>query len=183
MLRGKYTFLLGDFTMTLVGKKIHAWEATVYDNGEKKILSSATLEGSWYVLFFWPFDFTGICNSEIVGFEELASEFDSLGVKLIGASCDSFHSHKTWFESTDFDKVPSFPMIADNKHKITKNFKVYSKSIGCAFRATFIVDPTGTIMSASTNFLSVARDPKDVLTTTKAFVRGQGCTVSQRGSL
>jgi alkyl hydroperoxide reductase subunit AhpC len=169
--------------MALVGNKAPSWEVTVYDNGEKKTLSSYELAGSWYVLFFWPFDFTGICNSEVAGFEKLASEFESLGVQLIGASCDSFFSHQKWFESEDFEKVPSYPVLADHKHKVSKKFKVYSKGIGCAFRSTFLVNPDGIVMSESTNFLSVARDPQDVLTTTKAFVSGKGCTLPQRSEL
>ena len=169
--------------MALVAKKSPSWKATVYDNGEQKTLSSHELEGRWYVLFFWPFNFTGICNSEVTGFEALASEFKALGVTLIGASCDTFHSHKKWFSSEDFTNPPSFPIIADNKHKISKKFKVYSKNIGCAFRSTFLVNPEGIVMSEGTNFLSVARDPRDVLTTTKAFISGNGCTVDKRSSL
>ena len=169
--------------MALVGKKAPSWKGTVYDNGEQKKLSSHELAGSWYVLFFWPFNFTGICNSEVEGFETIASEFKELGVALIGSSCDTFHSHSKWFASEDFTKPPSFPIIADHKHQVSKRFKVYSKNIGCAYRSTFLVNPEGIVMSASTNFLSVARDPKDVLTTTKAFISGNGCTVDKRSSL
>ena len=169
--------------MALVGSKAPSWEAAVYDNGEQKTLSSYELAGSWYVLFFWPFNFTGICNSEVKEFEAIASEFKALGVTLIGASCDTFHSHKKWFASDDFTAPPTFPIIADNKHKVSKYFKVFSKNIGCAFRSTFLVNPEGVVMSESTNFLSVARDPQDVLTTTKAFLSGSGCTVEQRKSV
>ena len=169
--------------MALVGEEAPKWEATVYDNGEKKTLSSQDLEGSWYLLFFWPFDFTGVCNSEIVGFENLSAEFAALGVKLIGGSCDTFFSHEKWFASTDFEKPPSFPVIADHKHKVSKEFKIYSKKIGCSFRGTFLVNPEGIVMSECTNFLPVARDPQDVLTTAKAFVSGSACTLPQRGSL
>ena len=169
--------------MSLVGNKAPDWEATVYDNGEKKTLHSNELEGSWYLLFFWPFDFTGICGSEIVGFEELAPEFEKLGVKLLGASCDSFFSHKNWFESDDFGKAPTFPVLADNKNKISKKFGVYSKSVGCALRGTFLVNPEGVVMSSGVNYLPVARDPKDALVTAKAFVAGGGCSLPQRNEI
>jgi alkyl hydroperoxide reductase subunit AhpC len=168
--------------MISVGKKTPKWRATVYDNGKKEQLSSSDLAGSWYLMYWWPFDFTGVCNSEVLGFQALEEQFKSIGVQLIGASCDSFHSHRTWFgDSVAFPNgAPSHPIVADNKHNITKNFGFYNKAIGCAVRATVLVDPDGVVRSASANFLPVARDPQDALTTARAFVAGGACPLPKR---
>ena len=140
--------------MISIGTKAPDWKATVYNNGKKEVLSSEDLAGSWYVLYWWPFDFTGACNSEILGFQELEKEFAELGVKLIGASCDSFYSHEKWF----------------------------SEATGSSIRATVIVDPDGVVKSFGANFFNVTREPQDVLTTARGFIRG-GCSLSERRSL
>lgn len=170
--------------MISIGGKAPSWKATAYNNGNKETLSSEDLAGSWYVIYWWPFDFTGVCNSEILGFQELEKEFEELGVKLIGASCDSFFSHSNWFkdEASFPNGAPSHPAIADNKHQVTKDFGFYLDAVGCAVRGTVLVDPDGVVKSAGANFLNVARDPQDILTTARAFVSG-GCTLPVRRSL
>ena len=172
--------------MSLVGKKVKKWSATVFDSsveGQTTTLSSEELKGSWYVIYWWPFDFTGICTSEVLGFQALEQSFAELNVTLIGASCDSIHSHKNWFSSDAFEKPPAHKIIADKSAKITRQFKFYNKKIACALRAYVLVNPEGVVMSEGANFLSVAREPKDILATAKAFVQGEGCSLNKRRKL
>tara|TARA_R110000765_G_scaffold426485_1_gene542283 strand:- start:36 stop:533 length:498 start_codon:yes stop_codon:yes gene_type:complete len=154
--------------------------ADVYNKGKKETLSSKDLKGSWYVIYWWPFDFTGICNSEVVGFQSVYNEFKELGVKLIGASCDSYFSHKQWFENTPYfgdETRPQHPVIADKNHKITTDFGFYNEVLGSPHRGTVIVNPDGVVMSFSCNHSSVALDPEDVLATATAFASGVGCNL------
>jgi len=169
----------------MIGEKAPDWSATTYENGSRGKLSSADLTGSWYVLYWWPFDFTGICNSEVHGFEALHSAFQELGVRLVGASCDSFHSHRTWFQSADFNDSnrPTHSIVADNTHAVTKAFGFYNEAVGCAYRAAVLVSPEGEIKSLTVNHLPVAREPEDILTTARAFVKGGGCKLTDRRSL
>ena len=104
---------------------------------------------------------------------------------MIGASCDSFHSHRTWFgDAKAFPNgAPTHSIIADNKHQVTKDFGFYLKDVGCAVRGTALVDKEGIVRSIGANFLNVARDPKDALVTAKAFVRGGGCSLPDRTGL
>ena len=171
--------------MTMVGKKAPDWSSTALVDGAQTTLSSEELEGSWYVLYWWPFDFTGICHSEVLGFQALESQFEAAGIKLIGASCNTIHAHQAWFADTDAfpNGGPSHPIIADNTRKLSKAFEVYAKKIGCAYRAHVLVSPTGMVMSMGVNFLSVARDPQDVLTTAMAFAGPGSCSVSGRAEL
>ena len=170
--------------MISIGTKAPDWKATVYNNGKKEVLSSEDLAGSWYVLYWWPFDFTGACNSEILGFQELEKEFAELGVKLIGASCDSFYSHEKWFSDANSfpDGAPSHPVIADTTHQVTKGFGFYFEATGSSIRGTVIVDPDGVVKSFGANFFNVTREPQDVLTTARGFIRG-GCSLSERRAL
>jgi peroxiredoxin 2/4 len=171
--------------MIKIGKKAPKWKSPAYSSGEFKLVQSSELKGSWYVIYWWPFDFTRICNSEILGFQTLESEFAAIGVHLFGASCDSFHAHTKWF--SDAGAFPSGPpkhdIIADNTHKLTSKFGFYIKDIGCASRAYVVVDPEGIVRSSGANFLNVARNPKDILVTVKAFVKGGSCSLSDRQEL
>ena len=172
--------------MAKIGKNAPTWSATVYEGGEKKTLDSKSLAGDWYVIYFWPFNFTGICNSEVLGFQKLEEDFALAGIKLIGASCNTFHSHKQWFENTDDfseETRPSHPIIADNTHKVSRAFGVYNKALGCAFRSTVLVNPERKVMSFAMNHLPVSREPEEVLTTAIAFRGGGGCSLDARRSL
>lgn len=168
--------------MISIGQAAPSWSGATFHQGAKGALSSADLAGKWYVMYWWPFDFTGVCNSEIIGFQALEQEFASIGVTLIGASCDSFFSHQKWFaDSAAFPNgAPNHPILADNSHKITTDFGFYLADVGCAVRGTVLVDPTGVVRSVTANFLPVARDPNDILITARAFVNGGACTLPNR---
>ena len=168
--------------MISIGSTAPAWKATAYKNGEFVSLSSDDYKGKWVVIYWWPFDFSGICNSEILGFQELEADFAQIGVELIGVSCDTKYAHQKWFSDTDAfaNGEPGHVAIADNSHKMTQDFGMYFEPAGCAVRGTVLVDPNGVVQSVGANFLSVARDPNDILITARAFANGGGCTLSQR---
>ena len=46
--------------MSLVGQPAPEWTAPAYLKGEQAELNSAELKGKWYVLYFYPLDFTFI---------------------------------------------------------------------------------------------------------------------------
>ena len=83
--------------MSLIGKKAPEWTAKAYQKGDEVTISNKDFAGKWHVLYWYPLDFTFICPTEIRGFEELLGEFKDDGVAVIGASTDSFFSHKAWF--------------------------------------------------------------------------------------
>lgn len=46
--------------MTLVGQPAPSWSGSAYVKGEQQPISSADYNGKWYVLYFYPLDFTFI---------------------------------------------------------------------------------------------------------------------------
>jgi len=162
--------------MSMIGQKAPEWTASAYLKGEEKTLSSKDFKGKWHVLYWYPLDFTFVCPTEIRGFQELLEDFDDDGVKVIGASTDSFFSHKAWFEDKDtFPKSITHPVIADTNHLVSKAFGVLKEDAGVAFRATVIVDDEGVVRSVSVNDLSVGRSPSEVLRTVQALQSGGLC--------
>ncbi len=56
-------------------------------------------EQDWVVLFSHPADFTPVCTTELIEFAQLHERFRKKGIKLIGVSVDSIHSHLAWLEN------------------------------------------------------------------------------------
>src|SRR5215470_7134946 len=77
-----------------------------------KRMTLAEHRGKWVVLFFYPRDFTFICPTELFAFGELEADFKAEEAVVIGASTDSFFSHKAWFESDARLLRVNYPVLA-----------------------------------------------------------------------
>ena len=162
----------------MIGKAAPEWSAAVYDNGEKTVMSSESLAGKWYLIYWYPFDFTFICPTEIVGFEELKEDFEDDGITVIGCSTDSYFSHKAWFaDSATFPAGVTHPVIGDTTHRVTNDFNMMNAALGCGFRGTVLVDPEGVVQHVSVNALDTGRNANEVLRTLQGLKAGglTGC--------
>ncbi|MFN7952271.1 MAG: peroxiredoxin [bacterium] len=106
-------------------------------------------DGKWVVLFSHPADFTPVCTTELSEFARRQKEFDERGVKLIGLSIDSIHSHLAWLESIR-EKLGveiTYPMIADLDTKVAQLFGMIhpGESATVTVRAVFVIDPDRTV--------------------------------------
>ncbi len=162
--------------MSLVGKPAPQWKAVAYVNGEQKVVSSDDYKGKWYVLYWYPLDFTFVCPTEIRGFQALLKDFEAEGVAVIGASTDSFYSHKAWFaDRKTFPEPITHPVLADTGHQVSRAFGVLDEENGIAYRATVLVDDKGVVRAFSINDVQVGRSPSEVLRTAQAFKSGGLC--------
>ena len=160
----------------MIGKQAPDWSATVYDNGEKKTMGGEDLKGGWYLIYWYPFDFTLICPTEIVGFEALKEEFEDDGITVIGCSTDSYFSHKAWFaDKAIFPAGVTHPVIGDTTHEVTKDFNMMNKAMGVGFRGTVLVNPDGNVEMYSINGMSAGRSPSEILRTCQATQAGGLC--------
>jgi peroxiredoxin (alkyl hydroperoxide reductase subunit C) len=162
--------------MSMIGQPAPEWKAVAYVNGEQKELSSQQYKGKWYVLYWYPLDFTFVCPTEIKGFQSLLGEFKDEGAAVIGVSTDSFFSHKAWFaDRKTFPQEITHPVIADTNHVVSRAFGVLKEDQGVAYRATVVVDDKGIVRAVALNDLSVGRSPKEVLRTVQALQSGGLC--------
>ncbi|MBJ7438851.1 MAG: peroxiredoxin [Sphingopyxis sp.] len=76
----------------------------------------------WVVLFSHPKDFTPVCTTELGSVASLKPEFEKRGVKVVGLSVDSAHSHHAW--ARDIAETQgaalNFPLIADDDRSVSK---------------------------------------------------------------
>lgn len=149
-------------------------DVMTYHKGEFKTLSLDDYRGKWVVLFFYPRDFTFICPTEIKEFARLEPEFAKHDAVIIGASTDSEHSHKAWFQR-DLPEV-SYPILADTTHEVSRAYDVLDTD-GSSQRGTFIIDPEGILRWAMISGNSVGRSVKEVHRAVQALQTGELCPV------
>jgi peroxiredoxin (alkyl hydroperoxide reductase subunit C) len=174
--------------MSIIGKQAPAWAGTAAKKGELIELSSELMKGKWYVLFFYPLDFTFVCPTEIVGYDALYERFAAAGAEVIGCSVDSPHCHLAYMRTPRSEAGVGplkFPLLSDLSKEITKAFDVADAAGDKALRATFIVDPDGVVQAASINNLSIGRNIEETLRLLEAakFARehGEVCPANWHG--
>ena len=136
---------------------------------EFKKINLETNKGKWQVFFFWPLDFTFVCPTEIAEFGHKTAEFNKLNAAVLGVSTDSHYTHLAWRENHPALKDLPFPMLADLKRELSGELGILHKTEGICLRATYIVDPSGTIRWATVNDLSVGRNVDEVLRVLEAL--------------
>jgi peroxiredoxin (alkyl hydroperoxide reductase subunit C) len=156
-------------------------DAVMPDKQFKK-LSLEEFKGKYLVLFFYPLDFTFVCPTEIISFSDRIKDFEKLNCAVLGASTDSKYSHLAWIE-TPRKKGGigdmSFPLLADLKHTLSKDYGVYMEDAGYDCRGLFIIDGKGVIRHITMNDPPVGRNIDEVLRLVAAYqhvdVHGEVC--------
>jgi peroxiredoxin (alkyl hydroperoxide reductase subunit C) len=159
-----------------IGKPAPDFEAPAWfpDSKEEKRIKLSDFRGRWVVLFFYPRDFTFICPTEIRGFASNFEEFVREKAAIIGASTDSFWSHRAWFEADESLRDIPFPVIADTTHEVSKSYEVLLDD-GAALRGTFIIDPDAVLRHITMNDADVGRSVLEILRTLQALRTGSLC--------
>ena len=140
------------------------------DEGKEfQTVTESSYQGQWKVVFFWPLDFTFVCPTEIAEFGYKNADFTKLNCQVLGCSTDSEYCHLAWRKDHRDLKGLPFPMLADLKRELSSTLGILHKDAGICLRATYIVDPSGTIRWVSVNDLSVGRNVDEVLRVVEAL--------------
>jgi alkyl hydroperoxide reductase subunit AhpC len=142
---------------------------------EFETLTNASHPDKWRVVFFWPMDFTFICPTEIAEFGRRNQDFLDRDTQVLGASTDTHYVHLAWRQNHPALKDLPIPMLADTKKELSTALGILHKDAGVALRATFIVDPEGTIRWAQANDLSVGRSVDEVMRVLDALQTEELC--------
>jgi peroxiredoxin (alkyl hydroperoxide reductase subunit C) len=135
--------------------------------------SLADYRGKWLVLFSHPADFTPVCTTEFVAFAKAAPAFEALGCALLGLSIDSVFSHVAWVRNIKdkFGIEIPFPIIEDLSMRVANAFGMIhpGASDTSAVRATFVIDPNGTMRAMVYYPMSNGRNVAEILRLVKAL--------------
>ena len=137
------------------------------------------------MLVFYPLDFTFVCPTEIIAFNERIKEFTALNAQVVVISVDSVHSHLAW---TNMPRSQGglgpmdIPMISDLKKCMSRRYRVFLEDEGHATRGTFIIDPHGILRHYSVNEPPVGRSVDETIRLLKAIQftakHGEVCPVN-----
>jgi lipoyl-dependent peroxiredoxin subunit C len=162
-----------------IGEKFPQFEVPAVVSLEKgkefKTIKSDDMLSKWAVVFFWPMDFTFVCPTEIAEFNKELKGFRDREAEVYGVSTDSQFVHLAWRQNHPDLKNLGFPMLADNKKNLSEALGVLHPQEKVPLRATYIVDPEGTIRWVSVNDLNVGRNVKEVLRTLDALQTDELC--------
>ena len=166
----------------LVGKKAPAFKAEAVVNGGE-IVENYSLDQfvgkKNVVLFFYPADFTFVCPTEIIAFQDKIEEFEKRNVEVIGVSVDSAFSHWKWLQTEKKEggiKGVKFPLIADNSMTISENYDVLAgeydyneegqmvfEGTPMAYRGLFLIDKEGVVRHQVVNDMPLGRSVDETL--------------------
>ena len=160
----------------LVGKKAPKFNAVAVVNGGEmdENFSLEQFIGKKEVIFyFYPADFTFVCPTEIIAFQEKIAEFEKRNVAVVGCSTDSQFSHWKWLQTEQNDggiKGVKYPLVADPSMSIAENYGVLAgeydyneegeatfKGDAVAYRGLFLIDKEGIVRHQVINDLPLGR--------------------------
>ena len=127
-------------------------QAVMPDNSFAE-LKLSDYRGKYVILFFYPFDFTFVCPTEIITFDRQLEAFKAKNVEVIGCSVDSHHTHLAW-KNTPLAQggigQVKYPLVADLNKDISRNYGVLVND-SIALRGLFLIDREGIIRRAVIN--------------------------------
>lgn len=131
-------------TRLAAGDRAPSFSLTADDGS---VVSSESLAGTRYVLYFYPEDDTPGCTSQACGLRDNWERVTDTGVTLFGVSPDSVESHVKFRAKYGLP----FHLLADEGHRLADAYGVwveknlYGKKYMGIERSTFIIGPDGVI--------------------------------------
>ena len=105
------------------------------------------LRGQPVVLYFYPKSDTPGCTTQACGIRDHSADYASSGARVLGVSPDTVTAQRNFADKYGLD----FTLLADEKHEVAELYgvwgekKMYGKTYMGVQRATFIIDPDGTV--------------------------------------
>ncbi|KAG6887413.1 hypothetical protein C0992_012381 [Termitomyces sp. T32_za158] len=167
--------------VALVQRPAPTFSAKVVSDGLITDISLADYLGQWVVLLFYPMDFTFVCPTEILAFNDALSTFKALNTAVLGVSTDSEYSHFAWANQPrkegGLGPDLKLPLVADRSMNISRDYGVLLEEEGVSLRGLFLIDPKGILRQVkvknkaqiTVNDLPVGRSVDETIRLIKAF--------------
>lgn len=128
----------------IAGEKAPSFKLETDDAGT---VSSASLKGHPYVLYFYPKDDTSGCTKEAVEFSAAKKKFEAAGISVIGVSKDPVSTHAKFRKkhSLKVTLASDEDLKTANAYGVWGEKTLYGRKYMGMERATFLVDGKGVI--------------------------------------
>src|SRR5918911_3960090 len=110
-------------------------------------VSLADYRGRTVVLYFYPKADTPGCTTQACGLRDTISDFNDIGVAVLGVSPDPVKAVKKFHDKQGLN----FTLLADEDHAVADAYGVwaeksmYGKTYWGNLRATFVIDEDGVV--------------------------------------
>ena len=161
------------------------------DTFKLNVLKQAQENNKKVLLFWYPKDFTFVCPTELLAFQEALGEFDKRNTLIIGASCDTAEVHFAWLntakENGGIEGV-TYPLLADSNRNLAATLGIldivnesYDETTGVVmvegdnvtYRATYLIDEEGTVFHEGINHMPLGRNVKEYMRLIDAYTHVQ----------
>jgi len=117
---------------------------TLKDQANNEVTLSSFRGKQNVVLVFYPFTFTGVCQGELCEIRDDPGAFATKDAQVIAVSCNTRHDQAKWAEEQGYE----FPLLSDfwPHGEVAKAYGVFNEELGCANRATFVIDKDGKVV-------------------------------------
>jgi peroxiredoxin Q/BCP len=135
--------------MTKLEQGAKAPAFTLADSEGKKV-SLSSFAGHKVVVYFYPRDDTPGCTKEACQFNDALSQFEGLGIPVIGISPDKETSHVKFRDKYGL----RFALLSDPSHEVMEKYgawgekTMYGKVTTGVIRSTFLIDEKGKVARA-----------------------------------
>lgn len=130
-------------------------------------------KGSWLVLFSHPADFTPVCTTEFIAFQEIYPKLKELNTELLGLSVDSLPAHIAWLRNIEEKSGVKieFPVIADLSRQVAIKYGMIhpNESSTETNRAVFIIDDKQKIRAIIYYPLTTGRNMDEIVRLVEAL--------------
>ena len=171
--------------MAFVGKKFPGITVNAMDSmGDTiklNVFEEATKNNKKVCLFWYPKDFTFVCPTELYAFQAALGEFEKRNTIVIGASCDSAQVHFAWLTTAKDQggiEGVTYPLLADTTRALSMELDILDYDMfsdednggdNVTYRATYLIDETGTVFHESINHMPLGRNVNEYLRLIVAF--------------
>ena len=166
----------------LIGKKAPKFSEEAVVNGHEFVEGFSLdqyIGKKNVVFFFYPLDFTFVCPTELIAFQNKLSEFENRDTVVVACSIDSKFSHWAWLNTERNKggiKGVSYPIVADcskmialnygvlaGEYKMNDNNQISFEGNPVAYRGLFLIDKNGVIRHQVINDLPLGRSVDETL--------------------
>ncbi|KAL1925470.1 uncharacterized protein VTP21DRAFT_353 [Calcarisporiella thermophila] len=148
------------------------WKAKAVVDGEFKVINLNDYKGKFLVMLFYPADFTFVCPTELIAFNDRLEEFKKLNCEVVGISVDNEHSHLAWINTPrkqgGLGKI-NYPLVSDLTKSISQDYGVLIPESGLALRGLFVIDPKQVVRVMHIHDLPIGRSVDETLRVIEAI--------------